>query len=121
MPKSSILFPLPGFTITDVDLMSLPRKTSNVSILGDAYRCVDSRRMHFFRGDLLCHLEVGREGFSLPSGNWYQPGLIDPAIAGETEHLVGMVFPEIRMSVNLTLIPASLGSFSDSRGLVGRG
>lgn len=23
----------------------------------------------------------------------YQPGLIDPAIAGETEHLVGMVFP----------------------------
>lgn len=56
----------------------------------------------------------------LPSGNWYQPGLIDPAIAGETEHLVGMVFPEIRMSVNLTLIPASLGSFSDSRGLVHR-
>lgn len=31
----------------------------------------------------------------LPSGNWYQPGLIDPAIAGETEHLVGMVFPTI--------------------------
>lgn len=50
----------------------------------------------------------------------YQPGLIDPAIAGETEHLVGMVFPEIRMSVNFTLIPASLGSFSDSRGLVHR-
>lgn len=81
-------------SITDVDVVSLPRKTSNVSILGDACRCVDSRRMNFFRGDLVCHLSVGRDGtLPIPSGNWYQPGLIDPAIAGETEHLVGKTIP----------------------------
>lgn len=51
-----------------------------------------------------CLVRLFEKGNHLfPSGNWYQPGLIDPAIAGETEHLVGK--PEIRMSVNLTLIP----------------
>ncbi|KAK9082377.1 hypothetical protein Syun_031980 [Stephania yunnanensis] len=66
---ASTLYP----SITDVDVVSLPRKTSNVLILVK-FRLVE-------RG----HCPLPR----------YQPGLIDPAIAGETEHLVGMVFPSL--------------------------
>lgn len=53
--------------------------------------------------------------FPLPQ---YQSRPIDPTIAGETKHLVGMVFLEIHMTVNFTLILASLGSVFDSSGLV---